>query len=197
MGIRSKAKKIRQLLPIVGAGGNVRSPEAKAPTAAPLPVAPPEMPAQPVDVNAYFDEVVNEGNSLMRSIHYPAVASSEKGERAGAHEDINLITLLIGAEEGGLEILNNDGRWIKVNPSSNAIVCNIGDMLQLVTGNKLKSTTHRVMNYENHGNKSRYSIPFFLHPSPNTLLKSIYDHADEGVLAHDFLNERLKAIKLY
>ena len=145
----------------------------------------------------YFNNWINKGNSLLRSIHYPAVISGNNQYRARAHEDINLITLLIGAEEGGLEILNNDGRWIKVNPSSNAIVCNIGDMLQLVTGNKLKSTTHRVMNYENHGNKSRYSIPFFLHPSPNTLLKSIYDHADEGVLANDFLEERLKAIKLY
>ena len=109
----------------------------------------------------------------------------------------NLITLLIGAEEGGLEVLNNDGSWIKVNPSSNAIVCNIGDMLQLVTEKKLKSTTHRVINQDKKISKSRYSIPFFLHPSPSVKLKSIYDDNDSGILANDFLNKRLEEIKLY
>ena len=147
--------------------------------------------------NNYFNPWVEKGNSLLRSIHYPPVKSNTNLYRARAHEDINLITLLIGAEEGGLEILNKDNTWIKVKPSSNAIVCNIGDMMQLVTDQKLKSTPHRVVKYKNDELKSRYSIPFFMHPSPDTILKSVFNTDDKGVLAHDFLDERLKAIKLY
>ena len=145
----------------------------------------------------YFNPWVEKGNSLLRSIHYPPVNSHKNLHRARAHEDINLITLLIGAEEGGLEILNKDNRWIKVKPSSNSIVCNIGDMMQLVTDSRLKSTTHRVIQDKNLKSKSRYSIPFFMHPSPDTLLKSVFKNNDIGVLADDFLDERLKAIKLY
>ena len=91
--------------------------------------------------NNFFTPWVEKGNSLLRSIHYPPVESISNPHRARAHEDINLITLLIGAEEGGLEVLNKDGSWIKVAPSSEAIVCNIGDMMQLVTDKQLKSTT--------------------------------------------------------
>jgi len=145
----------------------------------------------------FFNTWVDKGNSLLRSIHYPPVKSTNNNFRARAHEDINLITLLIGAEEGGLEIQDKNNEWIKVVPSSKAIVCNIGDMMQRITDGKLKSTTHRVMNYDSSESKSRYSIPFFLHPAPNILLKSIYNEEDKGVLAHDFLDERLKAIKLY
>ena len=147
--------------------------------------------------NNYFDSWVEKGNSLLRSIHYPPVESKSNPHRARAHEDINLITLLIGAEEGGLEVLSKDGSWIKVAPSSKAIVCNIGDMMQLVTDKKLKSTTHRVIQDENAEPKSRYSIPFFLHPAPSINLKSIFRDEDEGILADDFLNQRLKEIKLY
>ena len=145
----------------------------------------------------YFDEWVEKGNSLLRSIHYPPVTSKSNLHRARAHEDINLITLLIGAEEGGLEVLNKDGSWIKVAPSSDAIVCNIGDMMQLVTDKKLKSTTHRVIQDKETESKPRYSIPFFLHPAPSIILKSVYRENDKGVLADDFLNQRLKEIKLY
>ena len=145
----------------------------------------------------YFNPWVAKGNSLLRSIHYPPVNTQKNLHRARAHEDINLITLLIGAEEGGLEILSKDNRWIKVKPSSNSIVCNIGDMMQLVTDSRLKSTTHRVIQDKNLKSKSRYSIPFFIHPSPDTLLKSVFKNNDIGVLADDFLDERLKAIKLY
>ena len=145
----------------------------------------------------YFVEWAQKGNSLLRPIHYPPVNDLSNIHRARAHEDINLITLLVGAEEGGLEVLNKNNEWIKVKPSSNAIVCNIGDMMQLVTEKKLKSTTHRVVQYSDQECKSRYSIPFFLHPSPSTNLKSIFNDNDNGVLADDFLNERLKAIKLY
>jgi isopenicillin N synthase-like dioxygenase len=145
----------------------------------------------------YFTSWIEKGNSLLRSIHYPPVESMSNPHRARAHEDINLITLLIGAEEGGLEVLNKDGSWIKVEPSSEAIVCNIGDMMQLVTDKKLKSTTHRVIQDPKAEPKSRYSIPFFLHPAPSINLKSIFRDDDEGILADTFLDQRLKEIKLY
>ena len=94
----------------------------------------------------YFDKYIKNGNSILRPIHYPPILEDPKeAVRASAHGDINLITLLIGAEEGGLEIQKKDKEWIKVVPSSKAIVCNIGDMMQLVTDKKLKSTTHRVI----------------------------------------------------
>ena len=147
--------------------------------------------------NNFFTPWVEKGNSLLRSIHYPPVESLSNPHRARAHEDINLITLLIGAEEGGLEVLNKEGEWIKVAPSSEAIVCNIGDMMQLITDKKLKSTTHRVIQDEDAEPKSRYSIPFFLHPAPSINLKSIFRDNDEGILADDFLDQRLKEIKLY
>ena len=149
-----------------------------------------------IDKN-FFTPWIEKGNSLLRSIHYPPVDSNLNPHRARAHEDINLITLLIGAEEGGLEVLSKDGSWIKVEPSSEAIVCNIGDMMQLVTDKKLKSTTHRVMQDTDAEPKSRYSIPFFLHPAPSINLKSIFRDDDEGILADTFLDQRLKEIKLY
>ena len=145
----------------------------------------------------YFNSWIEKGNSLLRSIHYPPVETKSNPHRARAHEDINLITLLIGAEEGGLEVLSKDGSWIKVEPSSDAIVCNIGDMMQLVTDKRLKSTTHRVIQDEIAESKPRYSIPFFLHPAPSINLKSIFRDGDKGILANDFLNQRLKEIKLY
>ena len=149
-----------------------------------------------IDKN-FFTPWIEKGNSLLRSIHYPPIESNLNPHRARAHEDINLITLLIGAEEGGLEVLNKDGSWIKVSPSSEAIVCNIGDMMQLVTDKKLKSTTHRVIQDKLTESKPRYSIPFFLHPAPSINLKSIFRDNDEGILANDFLDQRLKEIKLY
>ena len=144
----------------------------------------------------FFNSWVYKGNSLLRMIHYPPSDNSNI-YRAREHADINLITLLIGAEEKGLEVKNKDNTWIEIAADKNDIVCNIGDMLQLVTEGKLKSTPHRVVKYKDEEAKSRYSIPFFLHPSPDTMLKSVFDSSDTGVLAHDFLDERLKAIKLY
>ena len=140
---------------------------------------------------------VSMGNSVLRLIHYPPVQDQSNSLRARAHEDINLITLLVGAEESGLEVQNTQGEWIPIEAESKSIVCNIGDMMQLVTRNKLKSTTHRVVDYNLGEPKSRYSMPFFLHPSPNIELCSIVDESPESISAHDFLEERLKAIKLY
>ena len=144
----------------------------------------------------FFIKSTAKGNSLLRLIHYPP-SNNENLFRAREHADINLITLLIGANEPGLEVKDKSGEWIPVSSSYEDIVCNIGDMMQLITDKKLKSTPHRVVKYKTDEIKSRYSIPFFLHPSPDTILKSVFRDDDEGVLAHDFLDERLKAIKLY
>lgn len=144
----------------------------------------------------FFDDSTAKGNSLLRLIHYPPSKNTNM-LRAREHADINLITLLIGANEPGLEVKDKSGNWIPVSSSFEDIVCNIGDMMQLITDKNLKSTPHRVVKYKSDETKSRFSIPFFLHPSPDTVLKSIYNSDDTGVLAHDFLDERLKAIKLY
>lgn len=144
----------------------------------------------------FFDDWVNKGNSLLRLLHYPPVSDTSNIYRARAHADINLITLLVGAEESGLEVKNPDGDWIPIDAKSKSIVCNIGDMMQLVTRQQLKSTSHRVVDHNASGS-SRYSMPFFLHPAPNVELHSIVDDSLESISAHDFLEERLKAIKLY
>ena len=148
-----------------------------------------------LDANFFHTSTIK-GNSLLRLIHYPP-SNNENIYRAREHADINLITLLIGANEPGLEVKDKSGNWIPVSSSYEDIVCNIGDMMQLITDKKLKSTPHRVIKYKTDEMKSRYSIPFFMHPSPNTILKSVFNDEDKGVLAHDFLDERLKAIKLY
>jgi isopenicillin N synthase-like dioxygenase len=147
--------------------------------------------------SSFFDSWVTKGNSILRLIHYPPVDDSSNVLRARAHEDINLITLLVGAEESGLEVQNPDGQWIPISAKSKSIVCNIGDMMQLVTRSQLKSTSHRVVDYNAGSSKSRYSMPFFLHPSPEIELCSIVDNSSESISAHDFLEERLRAIKLY
>ena len=146
---------------------------------------------------SFFDSWAIKGNSILRLIHYPPVVDSSNILRARAHEDINLITLLVGAEESGLEVQNPEGDWIPIEAKSKSIVCNIGDMMQLVTRSQLKSTSHRVVDHNASSSASRYSMPFFLHPSPEIELCSIVDDSPESISAHDFLEERLRAIKLY
>ena len=146
---------------------------------------------------SFFDSWALKGNSILRLIHYPPVVDSSNILRARAHEDINLITLLVGAEESGLEVQNPEGDWIPIAAKSKTIVCNIGDMMQLVTRSQLKSTSHRVVDHNASSSASRYSMPFFLHPSPEIELCSIVDDSPESISAHDFLEERLRAIKLY
>ncbi|MCH2264343.1 MAG: isopenicillin N synthase family oxygenase [SAR86 cluster bacterium] len=157
-----------------------------------------------IDEN-YFEEVANEGNSVMRTIHYPPVRQNEKGERSGAHEDINLITLLIGGHQPGLEIRSKKKEWLPVNFDPEVLICNIGDMLQRFTNHKLVSTTHRVVTPEESSkNTSRYSIPFFVHPNPNWVIETLDSCCSEdnpkkyqeAILSEDFLQERLKEIKL-
>jgi isopenicillin N synthase-like dioxygenase len=154
----------------------------------------------------WFDPAVKDGNSVLRLLHYPPIPADAEGVRAGAHEDINLITLLLGAEEAGLELLDRDtGRWLAIKPPEGAMVVNVGDMLQRLTNNVLPSTTHRVVNPppERRGH-SRYSMPFFLHPAPDFLIETLpgtitTDNPNRyptPITAHDYLHERLVEIGL-
>jgi len=153
----------------------------------------------------YFEDAVRDGNSVLRALHYPP-QNEPTGEhiRAGAHEDINAITLLLGAEEAGLELLTRDGRWIPVSPKPGELVINIGDMLQRLTNGKLRSTTHRVVNpTPDRASKARYSMPFFLHFRSDFLIDPLKETIAAGekpkwapITANDYLQERLREIKL-
>ncbi len=153
----------------------------------------------------YFNSRIEDGNSILRAIHYPPITQEPKSAiRAEQHEDINLITLLIGASADGLQILTKQGDWVAVTSLPNQIVVNVGDMLQRLTNNRLKSTTHRVVNppRERWGT-SRYSIPFFLHPKSDVSLRCLDNCIDEAhpkayedATAGDYLDERLREIGL-
>ena len=148
----------------------------------------------------YFDKHIFNGNSILRAIHYPPITQEpNKAERAAAHGDINLITLLMGAQGKGLQVLSNNGEWVDAIAEDDEIIVNIGDMLSRHTNNKLKSTIHRVVNPpKDLWNSSRYSIPFFLHPRlemPLDCLESCVDENNpkgfENTTAGDFLYQRL------
>jgi isopenicillin N synthase-like dioxygenase len=153
----------------------------------------------------YFDQYVFNGNSILRAIHYPPITETPKSAiRAEQHEDINLITLLVGASADGLEILTKQDEWVPVTSLPEHIVVNVGDMLQRLTNNKLRSTTHRVVNPKREfWHTSRFSIPFFLHPKSSMSLECLPNCVDENnPLAYDvatageYLNERLVEIGL-
>ncbi|WP_126173610.1 isopenicillin N synthase family dioxygenase [Altericroceibacterium xinjiangense] len=150
----------------------------------------------------FFAATVEDGNSVMRLLHYPPVSPGAEGAiRAAAHEDINTITLLLGAEEAGLELLAKDGSWLPVSPPEGALAVNIGDMLQRLTNGHLRSTTHRVVNPSGPAaRRSRYSMPFFLHFRPDFLIEPLPQCADENaeppITAHDYLQQRLREINL-
>jgi len=154
----------------------------------------------------WFDAAIDDGNSVLRLLHYPPVPDAESGAiRAGAHEDINLITLLLGAEEAGLELLTREGKWLEVNPPKGALVVNIGDMLQRLTNHVLPSTTHRVRNPAGErAHHSRYSMPFFLHlrsdfpfvTLPQCVTAENPDRYPVSITADDYLQERLREIGL-
>lgn len=153
----------------------------------------------------FFAPTVDLGNSVLRLLHYPPTPAGGPNIRAGAHEDINVITLLLGAEEAGLEVKDHDGRWIPINPPPGALVCNIGDMLQRLTNDRLPSTTHRVVNPEpDRASFARYSTPFFLHFNADYLIKTLPNCVDaahpdrypQAITANDYLQERLREIKL-
>jgi isopenicillin N synthase-like dioxygenase len=152
-----------------------------------------------------FDEAVREGNSILRLLHYPPIPADATGVRAGAHGDINAITLLLGAEEGGLQVKDRDGRWLPINPPPGCLVCNIGDMLERATNHVLPSTIHQVVNPppERRG-FARYSTPFFLHFAPDYEIRTLPgcataenpDRYPDPLTADEFLVQRLKEIKL-
>ncbi|HEV2594420.1 MAG TPA: 2-oxoglutarate and iron-dependent oxygenase domain-containing protein [Sphingomicrobium sp.] len=153
----------------------------------------------------YFDDAVRDGNSVLRALHYPP-QTEPTGEhiRAGAHEDINAITLLLGADEAGLELLTRDGRWIPVSPKPGELVINIGDMLQRLTNGVLRSTSHRVVNpAPERASHARFSMPFFLHFRSDFLIEALPQTLEQDerpkwppITANEYLQERLREIKL-
>lgn len=153
----------------------------------------------------WFDDTIRDGNSVMRLLHYPPITGNAPGIRAEAHEDINTITLLLGAEEAGLEILDRDGSWLPVAPPPGALAVNVGDMLQRLTNHRLPSTTHRVRNPdEGRASHARYSMPFFLHFRSDFLIETLPgcvsaenpDRYPEPITADEYLQERLREIGL-
>jgi isopenicillin N synthase-like dioxygenase len=154
----------------------------------------------------YFDPYVKEGNSILRPIHYPPITDEPKdgAVRAAAHGDINLITLLMGAQGKGLQVQNNNGEWIDAMAQPDELMINVGDMLSRHTNNKLKSTIHQVVNPPRElWGSSRYSIPFFMHPVSDMNLNCLSECIDEknpklfdDITAGDYLNERLVELGL-
>ncbi|GAB4413572.1 MAG: 2-oxoglutarate and iron-dependent oxygenase domain-containing protein [Bacteroidia bacterium] len=156
----------------------------------------------------YFDARIRNGNSILRPIHYFPIddpdSVPEGAVRAAEHEDINLITLLIGASAEGLEVLDTTGRWVAASPAPHQLVINVGDMLQRLTNGRLRSTTHRVVNPPRERmHEPRFSVPFFLHPRSDmslACLDSCIDEAHpkayEDITAGAYLDERLREIGL-
>lgn len=155
----------------------------------------------------FFADSVAEGNSVMRLLHYPPLAEGapEGAIRAAGHEDINTITLLLGAEEAGLELLTKDGTWHAVDVPAGALVINVGDMLQRQTNGRLRSTTHRVVNPRGDAaRRARYSMPFFLHFRPDFMIEPLPECVNASdstpplppISAHDYLMQRLREINL-
>ncbi|MEP7044791.1 MAG: 2-oxoglutarate and iron-dependent oxygenase domain-containing protein [Dokdonella sp.] len=160
---------------------------------------------------AWFADKTNIGNSILRPIHYPPITApvdsigSLPNVRAAAHEDINLITLLVGASAQGLEVRSHAGEWVPFTAEADTIVVNIGDMLQRLSNHVYPSTTHRVVNPPGEqASRPRYSVPFFLHPNPDfviDVLPSCVDAAHpnrypQPITAHEYLQQRLREIKL-
>ena len=153
----------------------------------------------------YFDQYIKNGNSILRPIHYPPILDDPKeAVRASAHGDINLITLLMGAHGKGLQVQHSNGEWIDAMAGKDELMINIGDMLSRHTNNLLKSTVHRVVNPDKELlKKSRYSIPFFMHPVSEMKLNVLDSCINENnpksfndITAGDFLNERLVELGL-
>jgi isopenicillin N synthase-like dioxygenase len=150
----------------------------------------------------FFTRMTMDGSSILRLLHYPPVpAGTPPGHvRAAAHEDINLITLLVSASSSGLELLTRDGEWLPIETSPDNIIVDSGDMLARITNEVIPATTHRVVNPTG-PNTSRYSMPFFMHPNPDALLSCLASCRGDGarypdILANDFLMERLREIGL-
>ncbi|MEO5566060.1 MAG: 2-oxoglutarate and iron-dependent oxygenase domain-containing protein [Luteimonas sp.] len=154
----------------------------------------------------WFADKTNFGNSILRPIHYPPITTTDvPNVRAGAHEDINLITLLVGASAAGLEVLSRKGQWVPFTADADTIVVNIGDMLQRLTNHVYPSTTHRVVNPPGEAARlPRYSTPYFLHPNPDFVIDVLPScisannpsRYQDPITAQAYLEERLREIKL-
>ncbi|HEX5658825.1 MAG TPA: 2-oxoglutarate and iron-dependent oxygenase domain-containing protein [Polyangiales bacterium] len=153
----------------------------------------------------WFTSRIDHGNSILRPLHYPPIEGGYSGVRSAAHEDINLITLMVAAGEPGLEILRRDGSWLAVETAPEEVIVNIGDMLQRLTNCTLPSTTHRVVNPPGAaGARSRYSLPYFLHLNPEAVITSLPscvsrdrpDRYPTPITADEYLRERLREIGL-
>ncbi len=150
----------------------------------------------------YFNDMVTDGNSILRLLHYPPIPAGvdPRCVRAAAHEDINLITILVSATASGLQLKDRDGTWLDIESDPNTLIVDAGDMLSRITNEVIPSTTHRVVNPEN-SNSSRYSMPFFMHPHPEAMLTCIPSCRGEKSLypdisSHEFLMQRLREIGL-
>ena len=145
---------------------------------------------------------MRDGNSILRLLHYPPAApggAATAAIRAAAHEDINVITLLLGAEEAGLQLQDRAGQWRDIAAPPGSLVCNIGDMLERLTGARLPSTTHRVVNpAPDRAGIARYSMPFFLHFAPDHVIRTMPGGPQDWppITADEFLRKRLREIKL-
>ncbi len=157
----------------------------------------------PLEVDKdYFTRMTDTGSSILRLLHYPPIPAgvTPGAVRAAAHEDINLITLLVSASSSGLELLTREGEWLAVDAAPDTLIVDSGDMLARITNDVIPSTTHRVVNPTG-PNLSRYSMPFFMHPNPDALLTCIPSCRNQGakfadILANDFLFQRLNEIGL-
>ena len=154
----------------------------------------------------FFAAKTNFGNSILRPIHYPPITTPDVSNvRSGVHEDINFITLLVGASAPGLQVKSRNGQWVPFTADADTIVVNIGDMLQRLTNHVYPSTTHRVVNPPGASSrKPRYSLPFFLHPNPDVVLDPLPEcisaenprRYNTSITAHEYLQQRLREIKL-
>ncbi|MEO8160405.1 MAG: 2OG-Fe(II) oxygenase family protein, partial [Arenimonas sp.] len=154
----------------------------------------------------FFLEPTRNGNSILRPIHYPPITAPDiPNVRAGAHEDINLITLLVGASAAGLEVKARNGEWVPFTAEADTIVVNIGDMLQRLSNHVYPSTTHRVVNPPGEAARQpRYSTPYFLHANPDFQIRTLRncitpdnpDRYPEPITANDYLMQRLREINL-
>jgi len=152
--------------------------------------------------NTFFKEMVADGNSIIRTIHYPPTKGEDTKNsiRSAAHEDINLITMLVGATDSGLQLLERDGTWLDVNSKPGEIVVDTGDMMSRLTNDVLPSTTHRVINPTSDAS-ARFSMPFFVHPHSKAMLSCLPSCVGAGakyadITAGDFLSQRLREIGL-
>lgn len=158
---------------------------------------------QPLDVpKDFFVRMADSGNSILRLLHYPPIPAGvdPRCVRAAAHEDINLITILVSATASGLELKDRDGTWLPIESDPNSLIVDAGDMLQRITNHVIPSTTHRVVNPLD-ATTSRYSMPYFMHPNPDALLTCLPSCVGEGekyppITAEDFLMQRLREIGL-